>query len=70
MSNLRLLIVFILYQSVAFSQTIIKGIVKDAQTHLPIEFCSIIQQNTTNGALTNDKGLFTITVDVFPTHLQ
>lgn len=70
MSNFRLLIVFILYQSVAFSQTTFKGIVKDAQTHFPIEFCSIIQQKTTNGTLTNEKGMFTITIDVLPTYLQ
>ena len=48
----------------SFSQTIIQGSVKDAETNEELPWCSISVKGTGKGAITNSEGNFAITVNL------
>jgi len=52
--------IFIFFSIFSFSQTIIKGLVKDSKTNEPLPYCSISIKGTQIGAITNGEGVFSI----------
>jgi hypothetical protein len=57
------LVLFVLYSVCSFSQTILQGSVKDSETNLPIPFCSIAVKGTVKGAITNEDGKYSISLN-------
>ena len=61
----RVTITFILMMFATFGQAqqrTITGSVKNFDTKQPVEFCTVLQETTQNGTLTNEKGNFKITL--------
>lgn len=54
------LLFYMFSATILFSQTTIKGVVKDAENKEPLAFCSISIINKTNGTITNADGNFEI----------
>lgn len=52
-----------------FSQNLIKGIVKDAETNLPLQGASVYWNNTKSGTKTNAEGLFKTYLETFDNEL-
>ena len=59
-TTIFLLFLFLSSGLIFAQNTIVKGIVKDAQTGLPIEFATVRFDGTSVGNLTDDKGTFTL----------
>ena len=64
MRSIALLFMLFFPSVYSFSQTVIQGSVKDAETNDVLPWCSISVKGTGKGAITNSEGMFTITVDV------
>lgn len=58
MKQLFLLFASVLITTLSFAQGTISGIVKDAESGLPLEGASIFAQNTTRGTLSDKEGAF------------
>lgn len=61
--KLTLLIFFIFYSLAGFTQTTVKGIVKDLQTKEALGFCNVAIKGTKRGTITNIEGVFSISVN-------
>jgi len=60
-----ILVAILIFSSIcSFSQTVIQGSVRDAETNEALPWCSISVKGTKKGAITNSEGTFIITVNV------
>lgn len=58
-----ILSLFLLANLCSFSQSVIRGTVKDLKTKYPLSFCNIAVKGNSRGTISNKEGLFQIPVD-------
>ena len=62
MKNLYAAIVLLIFTTSYCQQLAIRGLVKDAATNQPVESASVAVENSGNGSITNEEGIFQLTV--------
>lgn len=65
-----LLILFLMITNSVFAQPEIRGIVYDAKTSESLPSATVVIEGTYKGTITNEDGLFTLTVDSLPVTLH
>ncbi len=58
------LLMFLIYSVCSFSQTIVKGAVRDSKTKEYLPYCNVVIKGTNRGVITNSDGAFSISVDI------
>ena len=56
-------LLFLFQSQFCFSQTSVQGVVKDLKTKSPLPFCAVAVRGSDRGCITNEEGVFKITVD-------
>ncbi len=64
MKTIGLASILSVFSLCSFSQTVVQGSVKDAETNEELPWCSISVKGTGKGAITNSEGTFVITVNL------
>lgn len=60
---------FVTFVSLAQNQNLIRGVIKNEFTQLPIEGVNIQLNNTNTGTISNKQGVFELRINEFPAHL-
>ncbi len=59
-----LLSLYIFFTLSSYSQTVVKGTIKDSKTKKSLAFCSIAIKGTKKGTISNGDGIFSLSVDL------